>query len=87
MKANNILLGTLAGLSVGLLLGVLFTSDTGSETKKKMAAKKKKSPLDKLSNATCKQSGDLIEKTTDFTQDGMENLSELQKDILGIKVS
>lgn len=72
MKANNLILGTLGGLSAGLLLGVLFAPDKGSETRKKIASKKNdltdeiKSQLDKLSSLLNKKSDDLVVEINDL---------------------
>ena len=41
MKPNNVILGALGGLAAGALLGVLFTPDKGSATRRKIAQKGK----------------------------------------------
>jgi gas vesicle protein len=90
MKASNIVLGTLGGLTAGLILGVLFAPDKGSETRKKIASKKNdltdeiKAQLEKLTNLLNQKSDDLVEETKDFIEEGEENLTELKKDILGV---
>ena len=39
MNKTNVVIGVLAGVAVGALLGVLFAPDKGSETRKKLSRK------------------------------------------------
>ena len=39
MNKTNVVIGVLAGMAVGALLGVLFAPDKGSETRKKLSRK------------------------------------------------
>lgn len=41
MKAGNVLLGAIAGLAAGAVLGILFAPDKGTETRKKVSKKGK----------------------------------------------
>jgi gas vesicle protein len=49
MSKVNVVIGALAGVAVGALLGVLFAPDKGTETRKKIA-KKSKDSTDALKN-------------------------------------
>lgn len=49
MSKVNVVIGALAGVAVGALLGVLFAPDKGTETRKKIA-KKSKDTSDALKN-------------------------------------
>lgn len=47
MSKEKVLVGVLAGIAAGALLGILFAPDKGSETRKKIA-KKSKDTVDEL---------------------------------------
>lgn len=64
---SNVLIGLLAGLAAGAVLGLLFAPDSGSETR------------DKLSQSL----NDLGESIMDRAAAEVENLSALKEDILG----
>lgn len=49
MSKVNVVIGALAGLAVGSLLGVLFAPDKGTETRKKIV-QKSKGTADSLKN-------------------------------------
>lgn len=49
MSKVNVVIGALAGIAVGALLGVLFAPDKGTETRKKIT-KKSKDTTDSLKN-------------------------------------
>jgi gas vesicle protein len=46
MSKVNVVIGALAGVAVGALLGVLFAPDKGTETRKKIADKSKETADD-----------------------------------------
>jgi gas vesicle protein len=39
MKTNNVLLGLLAGVAIGAVIGIMLAPDKGSETRKKFVRK------------------------------------------------
>lgn len=49
MSKVNVVIGAMAGIAVGALLGVLFAPDKGKETRKKIT-KKSKGTADSLKN-------------------------------------
>lgn len=49
MSKVNVVIGALAGVAVGALIGVLFAPDSGKETRKKIT-KKSKDTTDSLKN-------------------------------------
>ena len=89
MKSSNVLLGMLGGLAAGVVLGVLFAPDKGTNTRKKIA--KKSSDLkdnltdsfnDFVSNVEDKYK-DLASKASGLMEEGSENLEKINKKING----
>jgi len=60
MSSGKVVVGVLAGMAVGALLGVLFAPDKGSETRKKMAEK----------------GGDLVDNVKDKLNDLIDELNQ-----------
>ncbi len=69
MSKVNVVIGALAGVAVGALLGVLFAPDKGDETRKKIA-KKSKHTTDALKD-----------KFNEFVDDVTNRFEKAKKDI------
>ena len=69
MSSGKVLLGLLAGVATGALLGILFAPEKGSVTRKKMSKK-------------AKDYGDgLKEKFNEFVDDISEKFGEIKEDV------
>ena len=69
MSSGKVLLGLLAGVAAGALLGILFAPEKGSVTRKKMSKK-------------AEEFGDgLKEKFNEFVDDITEKFGEVREDI------
>ncbi len=72
MSSGKVLLGVLAGVAAGAMLGILFAPDKGSNTRKKIAAKSE-------------DYGDAIkEKIDDFIASMSEKLDEVKEEVSDI---
>lgn len=76
MSTGKILLGVLAGVAAGALLGVLFAPDKGSETRKKMT-KKGKDYADDLKS----RFDDFLNSATETFEKGKEEASEFAQNV------
>jgi gas vesicle protein len=86
MKSNNVL-GVVAGLAAGALLGVLFAPDKGSKTRKKIknktieAKKNLKEEFDNFLDTISKKYNSLVDKEEDL----VEKEKEIIKDAVNSK--
>lgn len=67
MNTGKVLLGVLAGVAAGALIGILFAPDKGCETRKKIAKKGKD------------YADGLTEKLNDFLEDVIEKFETVVK--------
>ena len=75
MTTGKVLLGVLAGVAAGALLGVLFAPDKGSETRKKMLAKG-----DDLTDAMKEKFKDIFEEVKKGVEAGKYKANEFMAD-------
>lgn len=75
MDTGKVVLGALAGLATGAILGILFAPEKGTETRKKIATKGKDS-LEDLKNKYNDFIDSLSSKLDDVKSEGKKYISE-----------
>jgi gas vesicle protein len=73
MKSEKVLIGLLAGVAVGALLGVLFAPEKGSVTRKNISSKGQE------------LADDLTEKLDDFIDAVKEKFEEVLEEVENVK--
>ena len=87
MDTKKLVVGVLAGVAVGALLGVLFAPDKGSETRKKIARKGEdtvddiKDKFDDLLESLTERIEDIKDQTTQLCEKGKHKAEEFKKDV------
>lgn len=72
MSTEKVIIGVLAGIATGALLGVLFAPDKGSETRRKIA-KKSSDTVNDLKD----KFGNLIDDIADKFEHGKEEIADV----------
>jgi len=92
MSTGKIVLGVIAGLAAGSLLGVLFAPDKGSTTRKKIH-RKGEDEIDALKDKfndfidNITQKFDKVkEEVVDFAEDAMNSVEDVEKEVKASKV-
>jgi len=87
MSSGKILLGVLAGVAAGALLGVLFAPDKGWNTRKRISKKADeyleglKEKLDEFLENMSEKIEDTKDEVTDFAEQANVNSTKLKKDV------
>lgn len=76
MKSGKLLLGVLAGIAAGALLGILLAPEKGSDTRKKIS-KKGEDYADALKD----KFHEFLHKSSESFEDAKEDVSDLTEEI------
>lgn len=74
MKSGKVLLGVLAGVAAGAILGILFAPDKGTNTRKKILSKGE-DYADGLKEKFDEMVGNITKKSENIRQEGKEIVS------------
>ena len=85
MSSGKVVLGILAGLAAGTVLGILFAPEKGSDTRKKISKKGKdltdslKDKFNEFLDSVSEKFEEVKEEVSDFAEQGKAKAEEAKK--------